>query len=53
MILANNITCRRGNKIIFRNLNFKIEDGIATIISGKNGSGKMIKGHINLKEEGF
>tara|TARA_B100001123_G_scaffold65789_1_gene73048 strand:- start:568 stop:1191 length:624 start_codon:yes stop_codon:yes gene_type:complete len=40
MILANNITCRRGNKIIFRNLNFKIEDGIATIISGKNGSGK-------------
>ena len=40
MILANNITCRRGNRIIFRNLNFKIEDGIATIISGKNGSGK-------------
>ncbi|PPR44657.1 MAG: Cytochrome c biogenesis ATP-binding export protein CcmA [Alphaproteobacteria bacterium MarineAlpha5_Bin11] len=40
MILANNITCRRGSKIIFRNLDFKIEDGIATIISGKNGSGK-------------
>ena len=40
MILANNITCRRGNKIIFRNLSFKIEEGIATIISGKNGAGK-------------
>ena len=40
MILANNITCRRGNRIIFRNLNFRIDDGIATIISGKNGSGK-------------
>ena len=40
MIIANNITCRRGSKIIFRNLSFRIEDGIATIISGKNGSGK-------------
>ena len=40
MILAKNITCRRSGKYIFRNLNFKIEDGIATIISGKNGSGK-------------
>ena len=40
MILANNITCRRGNKIIFRNLNFRVDDGVATIISGKNGSGK-------------
>ena len=40
MILANNITCRRGNNLIFENLNFKVEDGVATIISGKNGSGK-------------
>jgi len=40
MILANNITCKRGNRIIFRNLSFRIDDGIATIISGKNGSGK-------------
>ena len=40
MILANNITCKRGSNIIFRNLNFKVEDGVATIISGKNGSGK-------------
>jgi len=40
MILANNITCRRGNKIIFRNLNFRVDGGMATIISGKNGSGK-------------
>ena len=40
MILANNISCKRGNRYIFKNLDFKIEDGIATIISGKNGSGK-------------
>ena len=40
MILANNITCKRGNRIVFRNLNFRIDDGVATIISGKNGSGK-------------
>ena len=40
MILANNITCKRGSRTIFRNLNFKVENGIATIISGKNGSGK-------------
>ena len=40
MILANNITCKRGNRYIFKNLDFKIEDGVATIISGKNGSGK-------------
>ena len=40
MILANNITCRRGSILIFRNLNFKVENGVATIISGKNGSGK-------------
>ena len=40
MILANNITCRRGSTIVFRNLNFKVENSIATIISGKNGSGK-------------
>ncbi len=40
MIITNNLTCKRGNKIIFRNLSFKIENGIATIISGKNGSGK-------------
>ena len=40
MILASNISCKRGNNLIFENLNFKIEDGVATIISGKNGSGK-------------
>ena len=40
MILANNISCKRGNNSIFENLNFKVEDGVATIISGKNGSGK-------------
>ena len=40
MILANNITCKRGAKIVFRNLSFKFEHNVATIISGKNGSGK-------------
>ena len=40
MILANNITCKRGSKIVFRNLSFKFEHNVATIISGKNGSGK-------------
>ena len=40
MILANNITCRRSSRLIFRNINFKVDYGIATIISGKNGSGK-------------
>ena len=40
MILSKNLTCRRGSRIIFRNLNFKVEDGIATIISGNNGTGK-------------
>ena len=40
MILANNITCKRGSKIIFRNLSFRFQDNVATIISGKNGSGK-------------
>ena len=40
MIIINSLTCKRGNKVIFRNLNLKIQNGVATIISGKNGSGK-------------
>ena len=35
-----NISCIRGNKLLFKNLNFKLNDKELLVIKGSNGSGK-------------
>jgi len=41
MILqANNISCRRGERLLFSNLNFHIQSGELMLIEGRNGCGK-------------
>ena len=37
---AKNISCIRGNKLVFKNLNFKANDRELIVIKGANGSGK-------------
>ena len=37
---AKNISCIRGNKLVFKNLNFKARSGELIVIKGANGSGK-------------
>ena len=37
---AKNISCIRGNKLLFKNLNFKLFSGELLLIKGANGSGK-------------
>ena len=57
-----NISCIRGERLVFSNLNFSIEPGNALIITGNNGSGKTsllrlmaglsrpASGHINWQD---
>ena len=40
MLTLNNITCKKGERILFKNLSFTLGDGCAVIIRGANGSGK-------------
>ena len=35
-----NISCIRGNKLLFKNLNFKLKNQELLVIKGANGSGK-------------
>ena len=35
-----NISCIRGNKLLFKNLNFKLNNKDLIVIKGPNGSGK-------------
>ena len=39
-IEAANLACVRGNRALFKNLNFRIEAGRALVIEGPNGAGK-------------
>lgn len=40
MLEANDISCSRGNRNLFRQLSFRVEEGSALRIHGVNGSGK-------------
>jgi len=40
MLEAKNISCIRGNRELFRNLSFRVEEGTAMRIHGVNGAGK-------------
>jgi heme exporter protein A len=40
MLEANDISCFRGNRNLFRHLSFRVEEGMALRIHGANGSGK-------------
>ena len=35
-----NLTCQRGGKLVFGDLNFSVESGSILVLTGKNGSGK-------------
>ncbi len=36
----NNLTCRRGGRVLFAGLDLRLEDGDAAVVTGPNGSGK-------------
>ena len=40
MLTLNNISCKKGEQVLFKNLSFTIGDSCAVIIRGSNGSGK-------------
>ncbi|WP_169192902.1 heme ABC exporter ATP-binding protein CcmA [Anaplasma platys] len=40
MIECSNVSCIRGNRVVFQNLSFSADSGVVTIIAGKNGCGK-------------
>lgn len=40
MLEANDISCSRGNRNLFRHLSFRVEEGTALRIHGANGAGK-------------
>lgn len=55
MIQLNNITLRAGSKLLFRNLNLTIRDGVKYALLGPNGAGKtslfrMITGEMEAEE---
>ena len=52
MILIKELSIKRSNKIIFKNINFSLGSGNITILKGKNGSGKttLLKAILNLIE---
>ncbi|MDW3094901.1 MAG: cytochrome c biogenesis heme-transporting ATPase CcmA [Gammaproteobacteria bacterium] len=39
-LVANSLTCERGGRILFENLEFTVQSGQAMIIQGSNGAGK-------------
>ena len=40
MLTLENISCRRGDNVLFKNLGFTMGDGAILVIRGENGSGK-------------
>ena len=40
MLQAENLACRRGERVVFDGLSFKVESGEAVLLTGANGSGK-------------
>ena len=39
-LAAERLSCRRGGRLVFRGLSFRLEPGDALIVTGRNGSGK-------------
>ena len=39
-LLAENLACRRGGRLVFTGLGFGLEQGEALLLTGRNGSGK-------------
>ena len=39
-LVADNLTCRRGGRIVFRDLSFRVSTGQAVLLRGPNGAGK-------------
>jgi len=55
MLVADNLTCRRGERTIFKGLGFCLQEGALLLLKGANGSGKtsllkMIAGLITPEE---
>ncbi|CAA9254821.1 MAG: ABC transporter involved in cytochrome c biogenesis, ATPase component CcmA [uncultured Craurococcus sp.] len=40
MLHAENLACRRGERVVFAGLSFKVEPGAAVLLIGENGAGK-------------
>ncbi|MBL6076425.1 heme ABC exporter ATP-binding protein CcmA [Belnapia sp. T18] len=40
MLQAENLACRRGERVVFAGLSFKVEPGEAVLLTGANGAGK-------------
>jgi heme exporter protein A len=40
MLQAENLACRRGERVVFAGLSFKVEPGAAVLLTGENGAGK-------------
>ena len=40
MLHAENLACRRGERVVFAGLSFKVEPGAAVLLTGANGAGK-------------
>jgi heme exporter protein A len=39
-ILVENLACRRGGRLVFEGLSFRLESGEALVVTGRNGAGK-------------
>jgi len=40
ILTANNLSCRRGGRLIFRDISFRVASGSALVVTGDNGAGK-------------
>ncbi len=40
MLEANHLECQRGEKTLFRDLSFRLDEGVCLMVQGANGSGK-------------
>lgn len=40
LLIADNLACRRGDRLLFRRLSFQLEPGAACHVTGANGAGK-------------